>query len=112
MMASCVLLQRASLVAMSHLSLTARKHCQISFVMVAVIDLFQRGQLVKEQFLKYSSNGSSKTPCSCPGSIPNGEFLAKKAESESSEPESRAKDFAYACKQTQDVLFWKILNCC
>jgi len=60
-------------------------------------------------FSSGSSGGSSKTPCSCPGSIPNDESLAEEAESESPEPESQAKDFAYACRQMQNVLFWKIL---
>jgi len=55
-----------------------------------------------------SCGGSLKTPYSCPGAIPKDESLVEEAESESPEPESQAKDFAYACKQAQNVLFWKI----
>ena len=33
------------------LRLTARKHCQISFVVAVMTDLFQRGQLLVKEFL-------------------------------------------------------------
>ena len=46
-----------------------------------------KGLLVMN-FSSGSSGGSSKTPCSCPGSIPNDESLAEEAESESPEPEN------------------------
>ena len=38
--------------------------------------------------LSGSSNGSSKTLCSCPSSIPNNDSLAEEAESVFPEPES------------------------